>query len=344
MELQNNREAVRRAEESRLAIQNTLAVAEQTVLTLSQMAAPVAAIPVPQAGNADLPVAAAPVTPVQAMQARLDMLRTKYGEDHPEMRRARAELAQLGAEQAQVHAVPSVPKPPAGDAKAADTKKDSEKAAVATAPFVRTRQTPEHEFNLGQAQERVVSLTSNIASLDNEIAARKGEDEKILQKIGGLQGKLGHLPVREQELAKITRDYEISKANYKTLLDKSLSAEMATDMEHRQKSERFTVLDPARVPERPTKPNRPLLGGAGSAAALGFGLLLCFGLEAQKGAFLGEWELPKRGRGARATAVYRSTRRETSAQAMDVTQKGCIFRRHSPLGIIAGIYLVRRPF
>src|ERR1035438_9617515 len=106
------------------------------------------------------------------------------------------------------------------------------------------------------------------------------------------EGKLSRLPVREQEMAMVTRDYEISKANYKSLLDKKLSAEMSTDMERRQKSERFTVIDPARVPEKPFKPNRPLFWSFGVAAGLLIGIALGGALELRHNVFLGEWELP----------------------------------------------------
>ena len=94
-------------------------------------------------------------------------------------------------------------------------------------------------------------------------------------------------------MAGVTRDYEITKANYKALLDKKISATMATDMERRQKSERFTLLDPARVPELPYKPNRPLFYGLGSALGLVIGLAFAVGGELRKDLLLGEWELPR---------------------------------------------------
>jgi hypothetical protein len=106
------------------------------------------------------------------------------------------------------------------------------------------------------------------------------------------EGRLSRLPVREQEMAQVTRDYEISKANYRSLLDKKLSAEMSTDMERRQKSERFTVIDPARVPEKPFKPNRPLFWSLGVAAGLILGIASGVALELRKNVVLGEWELP----------------------------------------------------
>jgi len=71
-----------------------------------------------------------------------------------------------------------------------------------------------------------------------------------------------------------------------------LAAGVATDMEHLQKSERFTIIDPARIPQKPVKPNRPVLGMVGSLVGLLIGLSLGFLLEYRKQTFLGEWELP----------------------------------------------------
>src|SRR5207248_2876198 len=116
--------------------------------------------------------------------------------------------------------------------------------------------------------------------------------DRILRNLTQYQARLEKLPLRQQEMSRLTRDYEISKANYKSLLDKKFSAEMSTDMERRQKSERFTIIDAARVPSVPFKPNRPLLGSLSSLGALVLTMLVVLGKEAQKSVLLGEWELP----------------------------------------------------
>ena len=93
-------------------------------------------------------------------------------------------------------------------------------------------------------------------------------------------------------MAQITRDYEISKDNYKSLLDKKMAADMSLDMEQRQQSERFVVLDRAQLPEKPIAPNRRLLYAAGSGGSLLLALLVGFGTELRRNVLLGEWELP----------------------------------------------------
>ena len=93
-------------------------------------------------------------------------------------------------------------------------------------------------------------------------------------------------------MAEVTRDYGISKANYNSLQDKIFAADMATEMERRQKSERFTVLDPAQIPEKPVSPNRPLLAGLGSSGGLVLSLGFWLFCDIRKNKLLGEWELP----------------------------------------------------
>jgi capsular polysaccharide biosynthesis protein len=93
------------------------------------------------------------------------------------------------------------------------------------------------------------------------------------------QVKLEAIPVREQEITELVRDYEISKAHYGQLLQNQFSADTATQLEIRQKGERFTILDPAQPAQRPSKPNRILIDGAGSVAGLALGLLLALFTE-----------------------------------------------------------------
>ncbi len=141
------------------------------------------------------------------------------------------------------------------------------------------------------ARERVETIRSQIALADRELTIKNADRQQILHQMSIYQGHIEKLPLREQEMSGVMRDYEISKTNYKSLLDKKLSAGMASDMEHRQQGERFTLLDPARVPEKPVRPNVPVFIAVGCGAAV----LLAFGIglarEVNKNQILGEWEI-----------------------------------------------------
>jgi hypothetical protein len=68
---------------------------------------------------------------------------------------------------------------------------------------------------------------------------------------------------------------------------------MASDLERRQKAERFRILDPAKPPEKPFKPNRNVLYGITIVAALALGIAAAVAKELKSAVLLGEWELPK---------------------------------------------------
>lgn len=102
-----------------------------------------------------------------------------------------------------------------------------------------------------------------LALIDKETQRRKQQLATLQQQIGAYQGKVESVPALETQMAELTRNYEVSRQNYQSLLDKTFSAGMSEDLERKQQAERFTVLDPAKTPEKPIKPKRiPLMAGA----------------------------------------------------------------------------------
>lgn len=107
-----------------------------------------------------------------------------------------------------------------------------------------------------------------------EAKRSREEIKSIKEQIAFYQKRIEDTPKKEQELALLTRDYDLLRANYQSLLDKKIQAQMAENLERKQQGEQFKVLDPARLPEKPVKPdrNKILLIGAFIGFALGVGL------------------------------------------------------------------------
>jgi polysaccharide chain length determinant protein (PEP-CTERM system associated) len=106
-------------------------------------------------------------------------------------------------------------------------------------------------------------------------AKRLRTDEKNLrEQIRVYERRIEETPKREQELALLTRDYDLLRSNYQTLLEKKMQAQMAQNLERKQQGEQFKVLDPARIPQKPVKPDRNKLLMIGIMLGLvsGFGL------------------------------------------------------------------------
>lgn len=141
-------------------------------------------------------------------------------------------------------------------------------------PVPPAKQTTQPVKRMAPASYANPVLQAQLSTLDAEIAKHKQEQQRLNKMVAGYQVKLEAIPVREQQITELVRDYEISKAHYSQLLNNQLSAETATQLEIRQKGEKFSTLDLAQPAERPSSPNRRLINSAGSLAGLGLGVLL----------------------------------------------------------------------
>lgn len=86
-------------------------------------------------------------------------------------------------------------------------------------------------------------------------------------------------PKREQELLTLRRDYENVQKSYNSLLDRKLQAEVGVNLEKMQIGEQFRVLDYAKLPNKPIKPDMRKLFMLIIAASIGIGAALVFVLE-----------------------------------------------------------------
>ena len=111
----------------------------------------------------------------------------------------------------------------------------------------------------GDHGTEVSSTSVRLELIEKEQKRLKAEQARISSQMSAYQAKLEATPLREQQLVELTRNYDVSKQHYQTLLDKSFNIEMAASLEQKQKAERFTVLDSAQVPEKPVKPRRKAL-------------------------------------------------------------------------------------
>ena len=91
-------------------------------------------------------------------------------------------------------------------------------------------------------------LQGQLRSNQVEIANREHSIVALKARVDDYQARLNQEPVREQQLADLTRGYEQSKANYDDLLKKKNESAMATSMELLQQGERFRMIDPPSLP------------------------------------------------------------------------------------------------
>jgi len=219
-------------------------------------------------------------TALERAQTELSRLESRYYASHPEVERMRAEVRRLEREEAA--------STPGG--RATQTTPATTQAANDAGAGRPRANGPDEEF---QAESnRIQDLKAQRGLVEGEIRSLEDRQQRVLQEMAQSQERMRNLPVREQQMAVITRDYDTSKANYQNLLNKKLAADVAADMERWHKSQKFTMLDPARVPQKPTSPRRTMLTAAGGLLSLALGTGLAFLLELKRNTLLGEWELP----------------------------------------------------
>ena len=120
------------------------------------------------------------------------------------------------------------------------------------------------------------AVTVRLQLLDRESKRLTEEQQRLTGQMASYRAKVDAVPVREQEMAELNRNYSVSKEHYQSLLDKTFSAGMAADLEKKQQAEHFTILDLAQVPEKPFKPKRGLLFVGAFLAALAISLGLAY--------------------------------------------------------------------
>jgi capsular polysaccharide biosynthesis protein len=92
--------------------------------------------------------------------------------------------------------------------------------------------------------------------------------------VGQYQGRVNAAPLREQQLAALSRDYDLTKQEYASLLNRQLQSQLAGNLEERGEGVQFRLIDPPTLPAVPNSPPRRKigLGGLAGGLALGFGL------------------------------------------------------------------------
>jgi polysaccharide chain length determinant protein (PEP-CTERM system associated) len=128
---------------------------------------------------------------------------------------------------------------------------------------------------LDPASKRLLAqYTDQFNEAQLEVRRLRAEVRNLKEQIALYQKRIEDTPKREQELVLLTRDYDLLKTNYQSLLDKKIQAQMAENLERKQQGEQFKILDPARFPETPIKPdrNKILLIGVMMGLMTGLGL------------------------------------------------------------------------
>jgi uncharacterized protein involved in exopolysaccharide biosynthesis len=194
-------------------------------------------------------------TPAESTAARLSVLKqelaqmqTRYSDRYPDVISLKDQIQALEAKLA------------------------AEKQAAAPAPAAKSGGTSKgKELRPPPQNAYVQSLMQQLDQAAIDTKATADEVKALQSQIALYQRRIENTPRSEQELALITRDYETTRELFRSLLGKQGEAEIAADLEQRQKGEHFRIIEPAGLPDRTAGPNRMRLLLIGLVLAVGAG-------------------------------------------------------------------------
>ena len=164
-------------------------------------------------------------TEIISLRKELALLENRYTANHPDVMRLKKRIAEIEREKA-------------------GSKGDE--------PNLETDST---EMEAGPGFSMTDMLKPQLEQIKLEIKNIKLEIKKSKLRVEMYQRRVEETPKRVQEMLSLNRDYENLKSLYNSLLKRKLEADISLNMEKKQKGEQFRVIDPAKTPNIPVKPN-----------------------------------------------------------------------------------------
>ncbi len=222
---------------------------------------------------------------LKLLQAEYASVRSKYSSVHPDIIRLKSEISSLEKE--------------TGKSNSADVLAEELKLLNGQLVQQRQRYTAEHpdvvaleekidalNIELAEVRSRPVqnyykeqpdnpiylTVQSQLAGVESEIRSIAVQRKEVIAKIKEIEASLYEAPQVERDYLVLKRDYENAVIRYQETKAKQMQADVAKQLEAESKGERFTLIEPAVMPEKPISPNRPAILFLGFILALGCSL------------------------------------------------------------------------
>lgn len=172
---------------------------------------------------------------LQSIETELVALKTKFSDDHPDVVKTKAEIAAL-----------------------------------------KNKMTSDRGENQSHPDESdnpaYVTLASQLASAQSEIRSIQNQIAEYRRTKAVYAARIESTPRVERQYQELSGRQMNIQTKYNDLMQKHMEAEVAQGLEKGQKGERFTLIDPPRLPEKPFKPNRLAIMLIGVVLGVGTGV------------------------------------------------------------------------
>ena len=170
---------------------------------------------------------------LRELKVKMIFLNTRYSDQYPDVVKTKAEIAEL-----------------------------EKKLQVSAGEAVGSRPDNPAYVNISS---QLSSTQSEIDSLKKQIAASQGKREEYRRRIQSS-------PRVEEGYRALAGERNNLQIKYDDLMKKHMETKVASGLEKGQMGERFTLIDPPRIPEKPVSPNVPAILFIGFVLGIGGGI------------------------------------------------------------------------
>jgi polysaccharide chain length determinant protein (PEP-CTERM system associated) len=181
-------------------------------------------------------------TLMKELKAKLVQLQSKYSDKYPDIGKTKSEIAEL---EKRLAAAP---------------KGDTDNTKKSPSPFDQ----PDNPA--------YVTLASQLSSTQSDIESTKKQIGELQRKRDDYRKRMELSPRVEEGYKALMTERNNTQLKYDEMMKKSMEARVAQGMEKGQMGEKFTLIDPARLPEKPVKPKIPVIILLGLFLGIGAGV------------------------------------------------------------------------
>jgi succinoglycan biosynthesis transport protein ExoP len=102
----------------------------------------------------------------------------------------------------------------------------------------------------------VAQINAKIKAANSQLTSLAQQSQSLRGQIAQLERGITESPQVAMGLASLMRDYDNAQKKYDDLKNRQMSAQMAQNLQEQNKGERFSLIDPPLMPDKPIKPNR----------------------------------------------------------------------------------------
>lgn len=202
---------------------------------------------------------------------------------------------------------------------------------------------PRRSVNEDADNPAYIQLAATLESTEIEIDSLRKSRIALQQKIEELELALTSAPDIEKSYRNLLRDHENTTRRYQELKGKQLEAQLARSLEVERKSERFTLIEPPMIPERPVKPNRLLLIALGFILAAVMAVAVIWVLESADQTIRSSADIVRLTGQSPLAVIPRIQIRDETDQAARRVRLAAAFAGVAFIVVVSGVHFLMMP-